>query len=333
MKKLASALAAVALLTLTACGSGSPSGSSTSGAPSAAASGAAAGLEKSSIEVGVIPIVDVAPIYLGVQEGLFKKEGLDVKLTLAQGGAAIVPAVTSGQMDFGFSNVTSLIVGRQKGLPLKIVAAGPQTTGDEKNDFAAVVTKADSGIKDIKGLEGKKVGVNTLANISDSTVSEAVKEAGGDPSKVQFVEMAFPDMPANLAKGNVDAIAAVEPFVTLAKNDGAVPVFSNYAYPVKDLMVATYFTSEQYVQQNPKTVAAFTKAMKASQQFAQDNPDKVRAVLSTYTKIDAAVAAKLTFPKFQQEVNKESTQKIAEISKERGLIPELPDMNALLPTE
>lgn len=328
MKKMATALAAVALLTLTACGGGGAPAASSS-----AASGSGGALEKTSIEVGVIPIVDVAPIYLGVEEGLFKKEGLDVKLTLAQGGAAIVPAVTSGQMDFGFSNVTSLIVGRQKGLPLKMVAAGPQTTGDEKDDFAAVVTKKDSGIEEIKDLEGKKIGVNTLANISDSTVSEAVKEAGGDPEKLQFVEMPFPDMPANLAKGNVDAIAAVEPFVTLAKNDGAVPVFSNYAYPVTDLTIATYFTSDQYVQQNPNTVAAFTRAMKASQQFAQDNPDKARAVLSTYTKIDPAVAKKLTMPKFQQEVNKDSIQKIAEISKDRGLIPELPDMNALLPSE
>lgn len=328
MKKMATALAAVALLTLTACGGGG-----TPAASSSAAAGSGGALEKTSIEVGVIPIVDVAPIYLGVQEGLFKKEGLDVKLTLAQGGAAIVPAVTSGQMDFGFSNVTSLIVGRQKGLPLKMVAAGPQTTGDEKNDFASVVTKPDSGIKEIKDLQGKKIGVNTLANISDSTVSEAVKEAGGDPSTLQFVEMPFPDMPANLAKGNVDAIAAVEPFATLAKNDGAVSVFSNYAYPVKDLTIATYFTSDQYVQQNPNTVAAFTRAMKASQQFAQDNPDKTRAVLSTYTKIDPAVAAKLTLPKFPQTVNKDSIQKIAEISKSRGLIPELPDMNALLPTE
>lgn len=331
MKKLASALAAVALLTLTACGSGSPSGSASSSA--ATGTSTSTTLEKTSIEVGVIPIVDVAPIYLGVQEGLFKKEGLDVTLTLAQGGAAIVPAVTSGQMDFGFSNVTSLIVGRQKGLPLKIVAAGPQTTGDEKKDFAAVVTSSDSGISDIKSLEGKKVGVNTLANISDSTVSEAVKEAGGDPTKIQFVEMPFPDMPANLASGNVDAIAAVEPFVTLAKNDGAVSVFSNYAYPVKDLTIATYFTSDDYVKQNPNTVAAFTRAMKASQTFAEENPEKAREVLSTYTKIDPAVAAKLTMPKFPQEVNKESIQKIAEIAQSRGLIPELPDMTALLPAE
>ncbi|WP_343901571.1 ABC transporter substrate-binding protein [Arthrobacter rhombi] len=327
MSRLKYAVGLVAILGLTACGGGSPSSSEV--APSSGSGGAS--LEQ--IEVGVIPIVDVAPIYLGVKEGIFEKEGLELKLTPAQGGAAIVPAVTSGQMDFGFSNVTSMIVGRSKGLPLKMMAPGGSTTGDTKADFASVMTKPDSGIKDIAGLAGHKVGVNTLNNISDSTISEAVKQAGGDYKSIHFVEMAFPDMTAQLAKGNVDAIAAVEPFVTMSEADGNVPVFSNYAEPVKDLTVAVYFSTDQYVAEHPETAAKFVRAMKASQQYAQENPEKVKAILPEYTTLKPEVIEKLTLPTYNTEVNAASIQQVADISLDRGLIDKKPDMDKLLPTD
>lgn len=330
MKRLKGAVALLVVLGLAACGGGSPSSSDAGEASSGAGSPGAA---MEHIEVGVIPIVDVAPIYLGVKEGLFKKEGLDVKLTLAQGGAAIVPAVTSGQMDFGFSNITSMIVGKSKGLPLKMMAPGGSTTGDTKADFASVMTKPDTGIKTIADLAGKKIGVNTLNNISDSTISEAVKQAGADYKSVHFVEMAFPDMTAQLAKGNVDAIAAVEPFVTMSEADGNVPVFSNYAEPVKDLTVAVYFTSDQYVAEHPETAAKFVRAMKASQEFAQQNPEKVKAVLPDYTSLEPDVIEKLTLPTYNTEVNAGSIQQVADISLDRGLIDKVPDMDALLPAD
>ncbi|MDO5744003.1 MAG: ABC transporter substrate-binding protein [Micrococcaceae bacterium] len=327
MKKLKGALAVLAVLGLAACGSGSPSG----GASEGSAGSPAAAMEQ--IEVGVIPIVDVAPIYLGVKEGIFEKEGLDVTLTLAQGGAAIVPAITSGQMDFGFSNITSMIVARSKGLPLKMVAPGGSSTGDTKKDFAAVMTKPDSGIKEIKDLVGKRVAVNTLNNISDSTISEAVKVAGGDHTKIDFVEMAFPDMAAQLDAGNVDAMAAVEPFVTISGADGNVPVFSNYAEPVDNLTVAVYFTSEQYIKDNPETVEKFTRAMKESQKFADENPEKAKAVLPDYTTLKPEVIEELTMPRFYTEVNAQSVEDVAAISLDRGLIEKVPDLTALLPQE
>ena len=327
MRKLLAAAATAALLGLTACGSGSL----TSDEGSASASGGAEGLIP--IEVGVIPIVDVAPIYLGVQEGLFEEEGLDVTLTLAQGGAAIVPAVTAGQMDFGFSNITSMIVGRSKGLPVKMVAPGGSSTGDTDADFASVMTLPDSGIETVTDLAGKKVGVNTLNNISDSTISEAVKQAGGDYESIEFVEIPFPELSGQLAAGTVDAIAAVEPFVTIAGADGAVPVFSNYAEPVDDLTVAVYFTSDKYVQENPEIVEKFARAMNASQEFAEQNPDKVRAVLPTYTSLEPAVIEQLTLPRYSTEVNRASVEEVARISQDRGLVDELPNMDELLPQD
>jgi NitT/TauT family transport system substrate-binding protein len=108
VRRLPAGLAAVALLavTATACGS------SSSGASGSSSDGV------TTVKVGVIPIVDVAPVYLGVKQGFYKKRGLDLTLETSQGGAAIVPGVVSGQFEFGFSNTTSLMVARSRNVPV-----------------------------------------------------------------------------------------------------------------------------------------------------------------------------------------------------------------------
>ena len=100
--------------------------------------------ELTEISVGVIPIVDVAPIYLGVQEGIFEEHGLEVELTLAQGGAAIIPAIQSGDFDFGFSNITSLVIANSGLASAVSRPPGPQTTGEVGDDFASLLVPEDS---------------------------------------------------------------------------------------------------------------------------------------------------------------------------------------------
>ena len=83
---------------------------------------ARAALDK--ISVAVIPIADCAPIYLGKAKGFFAKQNLDVELSTQGGGAAIIPGVLSGQLQFGFSNVPSLLIAQNKGLKFVGIAPG-----------------------------------------------------------------------------------------------------------------------------------------------------------------------------------------------------------------
>jgi NitT/TauT family transport system substrate-binding protein len=327
MRRRVAALAAALPLLLASCGGSD--GESTASSGGTAPSGGAQ--ETVDVTVGVIPIVDVAPIYLGVEQGFFEDRGLNLTLESGQGGAAIVPGVVSGQFQFGFSNVTSLLLARSNGLPLKIVTNGAASTGLDGEDFGGVLAQADSGISDAADLAGKRVAVNTLNNIGTTTIRESVRQAGGDPDEVTFVELPFPDMPAALEQGNVDAIWVVEPFFTIAQDGGAELVASNYVDPAENLTVATYFTSEQYTQQNSDVVDRFTEAMNESLEYADANPDAVRETLQTYTQIDPAVAAKLTLPKWPAEINRESVQTLADLAVSDELLDAAPDLDELLP--
>lgn len=327
MKKLGirgsfTAAAAAGLLVLTACG----------GAEDAPADSdeAADGGGLTEVSIGVIPIVDVAPIYLGVEEGIFEDHGLDVDLTLAQGGAAIIPAVQSGDFDFGFSNITSLAISQSQGLPLQVVAPGPQTTGEPGEDFSSLLVPEDSDAESIADLEGQRVAVNTLNNINDTVLKEGMRQEGGDRDSMDLVEVAFPDMAGQMESGNVDAIMAVEPFATISKNAGAREIYSPYAEPIEDLTIAAYFASTDRIEDDPETVNAFIAAMKESQQYAEDNPDDAKAILSEYTEIEDEVVDDLNMPKFPQQVTRDSIQRIIDLSEETGLIDETVDIDDLL---
>jgi NitT/TauT family transport system substrate-binding protein len=315
------ALAAAGALALAGCsGGGSPS-------TSAPSDGAA---ETTAITVGVIPIVDVAPIYLGVSQGFFEEEGLDVTLELAQGGAAIVPAVVSGEYQFGFSNVTSLLLATSNDVPLKAVAPGNFTTGADP-DFGAVVVPADSEIQTAADLAGHTVAVNTLNNIGDSTIRHVVEEDGGDPEAIEFVEMGFPDMPAAVAGAQVDAAWIVEPHLTRALEQGARVVSWNFAETDPELMIAAYFTSQQYATENPEVVEAFVAALDKSFEFAEANPDETRAILDEYTEIEPAVKEAMVMPRFATEFSEDTVQLLADLALEYGLVTEPVDFADLLP--
>ncbi|HST82651.1 MAG TPA: ABC transporter substrate-binding protein [Kineosporiaceae bacterium] len=311
---------ALALGVIAGCGSDdskAPSGSGSSGT--------------TTITVGVIPIVDVAPVYLGIQQGFFASAGLNLKLQTAQGGAVIVPSVLSGQFQFGFSNTTSLLLAASKGLPLKVVSSGVASTGQIGKDFGAVVVRNSSPIKSAADLAGKRIAVNTLNNINTTTVNRVVAKAGADPSKITYVELAFPDIAPAVAKGDVDAGQVVEPFLTIATQQGDRQVVSNLAGTDPDLTVGMYFTTASYAQKNAAVVTKFVTAMTKSMQYASDNPDAVRKILSTYTKIEPAVQEALILPRWPAQIDQGSVETLADLAVHDGLFDTKPDLTALLP--
>jgi NitT/TauT family transport system substrate-binding protein len=308
MARLVAATLLVSMLLVGCGGSGNGGGGQKAGAPA-------------TVRVGVIPIVDVAPLYLGERKGFFQKRNLTLKLTAGSGGATIVPSVVSGDLDIGFGNNVSNLQAASKGIPLRIVASGAYSTGKRGKDYVGVVAPKGSPIKTAKDLEGHTVAVNTLQNLGDVTVRASVDAAGGDSSKVKFVEVEFPDMSAALGRGSVDAIWTVEPFLSIAtKQQGGRVVAWSLVDAAKDMMVATYFTTERYAQSHRDVVRRFKAAMDQSLQYAQQHPDEVRRVLLTYTKIPAKAASTITLPRWDPAISQETLRRLESLATRYKLI-------------
>jgi NitT/TauT family transport system substrate-binding protein len=331
-KRALAAVTALAVLVLAigACGENDGGGSAPSGGSSAAG-------KTTTIKLGLIPIIDVAPIYVGIKEGFFQKRGLKVEPQLAAGGAAIVPAVVSGDNQIGFSNNVSLIIGKTKHLPIQLIAAGtgisPDTESSSKNvGYCTVLASKSSGIRTASDLQGKSIAVNTLNNIGDVTIRAALEQHGVDPDSVKFQEIGFPDMPPALEADRVDAVWECEPFVTTLVKAGARPILNNYASTDPNLTVASYFTSTRWAQENPDVLKRFREGLNESMAYASKNPDAVREAITEYAKVDPQMAQKLGLPEYPTDFNRPSMQKLIDLSAKYHLIDQKISLDELIAT-
>ena len=320
------ALAAAALV-LAACGGGGSSG----GGSSSSSSGQAA--KPVTLNVGVIPIADVAPLYLGIRKGFFKEQNLTIKPKLAEGGAAITPAVLSGDDQIGFSNNISLLIAASKGLPVEVISQGVLGGKDTSEAWADLLVEKNGPIRTAKDLEGKTIAVNTLKNICEVTIKASLAKQGVDINSLKFLEVPFPDMNAALDAKRVDGACVVEPFVSQGKTGKARGIDPFYVNTAPDLSVATYFTSRQYATQNKDVVDRFVTAIKKSLDYAQSHPDETRAVLTTYTPIPKAAAQKIKLPVWRSQLDTSTIQLLSRLSKQYGLIDKEPDLGKLIRAE
>jgi NitT/TauT family transport system substrate-binding protein len=283
------------------------------------------------VSVGVIPIIDVAPIYLGKQKGFFSRRGIDLTMVPEQGGAPIVKGVLEGKYPFGFSNATSLMAAQSEGAPLKAVANGVASTGRPGRDFSAIVVGFGSPIRSAKDLAGKRIAVNTLRSLGDTTVRQSVRQAGGNPAGLKFQAMPFADMPDALQADQVDAAWVVEPALSAALTQGGQVVASNYVDTAPDLTVAMYFTGQPTIDKDPELVARFTEAVKESLKYAAGHPDEVRNTVGTYTQINDTVRTAMILPSWPEAINRASLERLATLGRADGIFTKPPALDQLLP--
>jgi NitT/TauT family transport system substrate-binding protein len=283
-----------------------------------------------TLRVGVIPIADVAPLYLGMDKGFFEEEQLTLEPQLAEGGAAITPAVMSGDFQIGFSNTISLLIAASQDLPVQIISQGVLAGDSEEEAWADLLVLKDGPIKEPSDLEGKTIAVNTLENICEVTIKASLEKEGVAVDKLKFAEVPFPDMNAALEAGRVDGACVVEPFVSQGKAGAARGIDPFYVRTAPDLTVATYFTSKQYAEENADVVDRFVRAMNKSLTYAQSHPDEVRQVLLDYTEIPPEAAEAIKLPVWRPDLNEPTIELLSELSLKYGLIEEQPDLDELI---
>lgn len=285
--------------------------------------------EVTDLAVGQLPVVDVAPLQLAISEGYFEDEGLTVATENAQGGAALVPALVSGELDLIFSNYVSLFLAEREGLGLRVVAEANRAAPG----FSSVSVLPDSPIQSAADLAGATIAVNTLNNIGSLSINAVLESEGVDTSGIQYLEVPFPDMGATLERGDVDAIWVVQPFTSAVANTlDARSVIDPFSGPIDGLPVAGYAVTAEFAEENPNTVAAFQRALERATEEIAGNPDAVAEVLPTYTQLTPEAAAGLDLPEYVAVPDAEELQRVADLMAEGGVLPEPLDVDSIVVT-
>ncbi|MFI9827429.1 ABC transporter substrate-binding protein [Streptomyces sp. NPDC051913] len=308
----AAALAVSLALTLTACGDDD--------------SGAADG-GRTKVTVAALPLVDCAMLYIAQDRGLFEKEGLDVRIQQIQQSLQALPALSKGQIDMVASaNYVTYFQAQEKGtLDIRIVAEAIRAAPHMMD----VLVPKDSDIKSVADLTGRKLAVNVLNNVQSLTFNEIVAEQGA--GKPVYRQIPFPQMGAALDKGQVDAVHVVEPFDSAIQDEsGARVLVDGASAPVRSIPLSGYITTERYATGHAEALAAFQRAIRGAVAIAAQDPDAVRDILPTYTKVTARQAKKIDLPVFPPTMDATQIARLTDLMKKQGMLEEPIDPASLL---
>ena len=301
----------------------------------AAAAGLAAApraADLTKLHVSTIPIIDTAALEAARAKGFFAEEGLDVDTTPMAGGAFGLPALAAGQVQIASSNTISTILGAQQGLGFQIVAAGVATR-DAPPDLAGLIAKAGSTIKSGKDLEGKKVAVNTRNNIIWLFARAWVDATGGDPNKVTYQEVPFPQMVDAVQQGQVAAAFVVEPFLSSGISAGGVKLVGwPYNRVMKKIPISHFAATKDYIAAHPDVIARFVRAYNKGTDWVNEHEGKPEwyELISSYTKLPVDKLKALSPPVFIKTIDPAQIKAVSELMKKNGLLKADLDPNSVL---
>ncbi|HXV84994.1 MAG TPA: ABC transporter substrate-binding protein [Candidatus Binatia bacterium] len=270
--------------------------------------------------LGYMKIVDNAAMFVAMDKGFFKAEGLELETVPMAGGALIAQGVASGDLQIGWSNVISLYQAHVGGFDFKLIAGGAINVKG-KNETHAIQVLKTSPIKSAKDLEGKTVAVNTLNNIVHLMAMAWIDKNGASSSKVKFVEVPFPQMEATLVAGKIDAISVHEPFATAAVTKGQTRVL---AHPWGDVLpkflIASWFASQKWIAKNREMAQAFVQAINRGVDAINADPQGSRAAMVKWAGLSPDLAGKIGLPVFEKEISEKDLQSTIDLTQKYKLI-------------
>lgn len=263
-------------------------------------------------------------------EGTLEKLlGPNVKVTwsLFAAGPPMLEALNAGAIDIGEVGETPPIFAQAAGAPLLYVAQEASSGAG-----SAILVPADSPIKTIADLKGKKVAF-TKASSAHLLTIRALEKNGLSYSDIQPALLAPPDARAAFEGGSIDAWVIWNPFFEAAVQELKAKILVDGAdvSPTRSYVIA----ARPFVEKNPDKVLAIIDELKKAQTWSKDHVDEYAALLEKETQLSAAVwkgAFNRERPELQllDDQTAVDQQKVADIFFDLQLIPEKLDIKSVI---
>jgi NitT/TauT family transport system substrate-binding protein len=282
-----------------------------------------------SLKVGYTAGPEFGAAYIAKEKGFFEKHGLDVSLQTVSLTSNVPATIVSNSLQIGGTTPPVFLTAIENGLDLVGIAA---TSGHRGADESiGVVVGAKSGVKDPKGLAGKKFAVPGLTGSLHIMVVAWLQSKGVDPSDVDFVEVPFPQLPAVLAKGDVDAIVTIRAFVKKLVADGAGVAMPGFAESFPDGIAANIYASNRsWAEANSGTVNAFRAALADAVAFAKSDQAAARQAIGVYFKAPKEILDSMPFPDLQSTLTPGQLKFWADALVRQGYLKKTPDLSKLI---
>lgn len=287
----------------------------------------------------VVRSVFYAPMYVGINEGIFEEEGIDINLSTGQGADKTMQQVLSKNADIGFCGPEQVIyINNQKREDYPVLFA--QLT---QTDGSFLVGRNEEKDFNWDSLKGKKVIGGRPGGVPEMSLEYVLKNHGLTPKKdVELItNLDFTATAGAFKSGTSDYVALFEPTASILEKDKAGHIVSSIGESIGTLPYTCYFSTKSYMDKHPETIQKFTNAIYKSQKWVKDHSDEEVAssiksffpgadekilanVIKNYRSIDA-FASKPT-------LKEEGLNKLMDIiqSYDKKLIPERPSFNKIV---
>lgn len=245
--------------------------------------GAASAQERVKVRFGVLTTASQAAFYVGTKKGIFAKYGFDVDVLPLATGVQANQALAAGQVDWSGGGVESTVVAWATGLPFK--AYSMYARG---GDSYGILVRKDANIKTPQDLKGKRVAV-PQGTAPAQGLNQLIQEAGLPRDAVQRVNANYGNMGQMLIAGSVEAMAGLEPFLTLTeeKMAGEATILLRLGKHVQG--GGLFLITDQWAAANPTKVADAVAALWESQQWVRQNPKEAAAIEAEFLKVEARI--------------------------------------------
>ena len=220
-----------------------------------------------------------APMYVAIEEGYFKDEGIDLDLVCGFGADKTMTAVISGEADIGFMGSESSIYVYNQGSEDYMVNFA-QLTQRAGNFLVARQPMENFSWNDIKGknvLGGRKGGMPEMV------FEYILKKNGINPAADLNIDQSidFGSTGAAFSGGQGDFTVEFEPSATLLEQQGDGYVVTSLGVDSGYVPYTAYSARQSYIEQNPEIIQSFTNALQKGMDFVQSHtPEEIAKVIA-----------------------------------------------------
>jgi NitT/TauT family transport system substrate-binding protein len=277
-----------------------------------------------TLNVAYVVANDFLPAFVAKDQGIFERRNLDVTLTPTRIISQVPVALSSGALDIGALPPTVLLQAREGGLDLVAVAGCTRMT--RKNPIISLI--GTSAVKTADDLRGKKVGVPGLFAGLDIVLREWLKSKKVPLSAITFVEVPFPQMQEFLSRGQVDAVAAIEPIRSriLGAGFGAVKIADYFSDVRDDINLVDWATTRAWALAHKDQLSRFRASLVEAMAWMSANPEPARAIEVKYLNFAGPSA------NYSLSVTRADFQFYAGAMRDLGVLKQPVDFNALMIT-
>jgi NitT/TauT family transport system substrate-binding protein len=206
-----------------------------------------------------IPEGTAAPVFHALEKGWFKEEGLELRIVRGYGSTRTAAVLSEGKTDFGYGDVSALIITRAKGGKIKVIGLFMDQSPVGVGALSTVPLKSP------KDLEGRSVGLSPFST-NHQLMPILARINGVDYSKVRLVTVQPGLEILNLITGKFDISAMWEASsreiaIVKARQAGKKIVFMPFRNFGMDIYAMTFWTSESTIANDATNSRAFLKAV------------------------------------------------------------------------